>query len=347
MSVGQHWRKERGPRVQGSRDLDRWKVQAPCIVRLPSGGYRLFYTAVGPAKPYATCQGYLLSAVSEDGLAFEPEPGIRLSPNPTIPEMALRALAPSVARTNDGRWRMYFESRGPAERPTVIRSAVSADLLDWEHERGVRLEAFDGVGGPRYLPLSDGRGRLYCFASEVDRREAGGERRRQSVISAVSSDGLAFELESGYRLRDGRADYDTAGVTAAEVISPRSASDRWTMYFSPWQDVPPGTVVPPHPSLEADAISNGLSEDFAAASIAADMAGYRSRIYTAHSSDGLTWEVAGCAIEGGGHDSDELDAVHAEDMSLVKIGDEQYRMYYAACDRAGNWRIASAVGGPH
>ena len=36
-------------------------------------------------------------------------------------------------------------------------------------------------------------------------------------------------------------------------------------------------------------------------------------------------------------------AVHAEDMSLIRIGKSEYRMYYAACDTDGNWRIASAV----
>ena len=38
-----------------------------------------------------------------------------------------------------------------------------------------------------------------------------------------------------------------------------------------------------------------------------------------------------------------LDAVHAEDMSLLAIGGGAYRMYYAACDRSGNWRVVSAV----
>jgi hypothetical protein len=58
--------------------------------------------------------------------------------------------------------------------------------------------------------------------------------------------------------------------------------------------------------------------------------------------DGLAWERAGCVIEGCGYSSDELDAVHSEDMPLVEIGDANYRMYYAACDRNGNWRIARA-----
>ena len=115
------------------------------------------------------------------------------------------------------------------------------------------------------------------------------------------------------------------------------------MFYSAWQDVPPGTDVPLHPSQDANAVASGRSDDFAAASIASDMAGYRSRIYMAHSTDGLKWERAACAIEGHGYGGDGLDAVHAEDMSLIQLDKDLYRMYYAACDKDGNWRIASAV----
>ncbi len=344
MSVMYRWRKEPGARVQGSRPLDALKVQAPCVVRVPEGGYRMFYTAIGPAKPYAKCQGYLLSAFSDEGLLFHPEPGIRVAPQPAVPQMALRVLAPTVARCADGRWRMYFESRGSADRPTVIRSAASEDLLSWKHEPGHRLEGFGGVGGPRFLPLPDGRGRIYCFASEFDNDgiRPGGQV-RQSIVSAVTDDGLRFSIEPGYRMRDRQAAYDTVGMTAAEVIPPQGDDGRWTMFFSAWQDVPAGTDVPLHPSCDPDAAITGRSEDFAAASIASDLAGYRSRIFRAFSRDGLAWERDGCVIEGDGDNSDELDALHAEDMSLVEIGDGRYRMYYAACDRKGNWRIASAV----
>ena len=337
MSIIYRWRKEPGARVQGARPLDEQKVQAPCVTRVPDGGYRLFYTAIGPAKPYPTCQGYILSAFSHDGLKFDPEPGIRVAPQPTVSHMGLRVLAPTINRCSDGRWRMYFESRGPADRPTVISSAVSNDMLHWTHEDGIRLQGFDGVGGPRFLSLSNGRGRIYCFASE------GGEDRRQSVVSAASSDGLNFEFEPGYRLRDRQAKYDDVGITAAEVIAPQGKEDRWTMFFSAWQDVEAGIEVPLHPSRDPDATN---SEDFAAKSIATDIAGYRSRIFIAHSRDGLVWERVGCAIEGGGYSSDELDAVHSEDMSLIEIENGQYRMYYAACDRNGNWRIASARAEP-
>ena len=83
----------------------------------------------------------------------------------TVWQPKLRVLAPTVTRCADNRWRMYFESRGSADRRTVICSAVSDDLIRWRHEDGIRLEGFGGVGGPRFLSLPDGRGRLYCFAS--------------------------------------------------------------------------------------------------------------------------------------------------------------------------------------
>ena len=344
MSVTQRWQTEDGARLEGSRDLDRSKLQAPGVVCLPSGGYRLFYTAVGPAKPYPTSQGYILSAVSDDGLEFRKEPGIRLAPQPDFPHMSLRLLAPSVTQCADGRWRMYVESRGSADRPTVITSAVSDDMLQWEHEKGIRLESIGGVGGPRFLPLPDGRGRLYCFASDFGPGgPKNGKRISQSVVSAITNDGLNFEREPGFRIRDKQTQFDEVGITAAEVVPPTVDGDRWTMFYSAWQDVPPGTEVPTHPSQDPNAESDGLSEDFAAASIAADMAGYRSRIFVATSDDGLTWEQSGCAIEGSGYDGEGLDAVHAEDMSLVKIGDDHFRMYYAACDAKGIWRIASAI----
>jgi hypothetical protein len=246
--------------------------------------------------------------------------------------MSRRVLAPSVTPLAGGCWRMYFEARGTADRPTVICSAVSSDLLHWAVEDGIRLQGPDDVGGPRYLPLGGGQGRLFCFS-----------RGAQSVISALTTDGLTFQVEPGYRIRGRQNEVESAGITAAEVIPPAHAGGRWTMLYSAWQDVPPGTVVPPHPSSDPDADAKGLSADFAAASIAADIAGYRSRIFVATSADGLAWERAGLAVEGRGYGHDGVDAVHAEDMSVVALDDGRHRVYYAACDLFGNWRIASAV----
>ncbi|MBT6147338.1 MAG: hypothetical protein HOH74_18020, partial [Gemmatimonadetes bacterium] len=201
------WIREPGTRVAGSRDLDRHKVQAPGVVPDPSGGYRLFYTAVGPARPFPACQGYILSAFSRDGLSFQPDPGIRVAPDPLIAHGSLRLLAPTVTICGAGQWRMYFESRGTADREPVICSAVSNDLIHWEVEQGIRLSAYGGVGGPRYIALPDGRGRLFCSAAQFDAGGPGsdpghGRQISKSVISAVTTNGLDFQLESGFRMRD-------------------------------------------------------------------------------------------------------------------------------------------------
>ena len=344
MNLTHGWQKEPGPRLQGSRDLDCSKLQAPCVVSLPSGGWRMFYTAVGPAKPFPLCQGYILSAFSDDGLGFRPDPGIRLMPQPNVLTMSRRVMAPAVTLLADGRWRMYFESRGTADVPTVICSAISHDMLEWKLEEGIRMQGVSNVRAPRYLPLPDGRGRLYFIASE--RRSDGnspGKRIPQNVVSAITSDGLHFTLEPGYRMPNHQTKSDTAGITAGEAVPPAGPGDRWTLFYSVWQDVAPGTAVPIHPSKAPGGMDAALSENFAAASIAADMSGYRSRILAATSSDGLAWKGDQCVIEGDGYGKEGLDAVHAEDMSLVAIGGGRYRMYYAACDKAGNWRIASAI----
>ena len=327
------WKKEPGSRVEGSRDMDLSKVQAPGIVALPGGGYRLFYTAVGPGKPFPVCQGYILSAYSDDGVNFEVEEGIRLAPDPTIEHGSLRYLAPTVTQLADGRWRMYFESRGPAAIPTVIASAISSDMLEWELEDGVRLHGFDGIGGPRYVKLPDGRGRLYCFAREPTAK---------GVISAVTTDGLNFELEPGYRMKVGQSEIEAKGITAADVLPPSTEGQPWLMLYSGWQDAPAGSVIPPHPSSDPNAAENGLSEDFAAASIAVDLAGFRSRIFAVHSSDGLVFERDGCVIEGGGHGTEGVDAFGAEDMSFIRLDDGSYRVYYAASRSRADLMMPSA-----
>jgi hypothetical protein len=338
------WHKEPGSRVASSRPLDDAKVQAPCIVRRPDGGFRLFYTAVGSAKPIRDCQGYILSAVSDDGLTFVPEPGIRVAPQPALSHISLRVLAPTVTPCSDDRWRMYFEARGPADQPTVIASAVSRDQLTWELEDGVRLQTDGGVGGPRCLQLPEGRVRLSCFRSEYSAGgPACGERIGMTVVSAISDDGLRFDLEPGSRLRDRQLEYDSAGITAAEVIPPASPGSPWMMYFSAWQNPPADVRSPVHPSHDPDAVRSGRSADFAAASIASDMSGYRSRIFVAASSDGLEWFRGPCVLEGAGYGGAGVDAVHAEDMSLIRLDDGRLRMYYAACDARGRWSIASAV----
>ena len=57
-------------------------------------------------------------------------------------------------KLDDGRYRMYVEARGPADRATVITSAISSDQLSWEHEDGIRFETKDGLGGKQSISVS-------------------------------------------------------------------------------------------------------------------------------------------------------------------------------------------------
>ena len=344
------WTREAGIRIEGTRDLDASKTQAPGVIARPGGGFRLFYTGVGPGRPYPECQGYILSAVSDDGLEFSVEPGIRLAPDPAVEYMSLRLLAPSIVQLADGRWRMYVEARGTSQQPPVITSAISEDQLQWRHEPGVRLSTSGGLGGPRLTQLPGGRCRLLACADDYGPMgRSGGLRKGKHIISALSDDGLEFVAEPGQRIRSGQAPWDAMGITAGQLLGPTGESitdTAWTMIFSAWQDAPPGSVIPRHPSDPTGTDTPQGELDFAAASIASDIAGFRSRIFQATSPDGLSFGPSECIVAGGGYDSDDIDAVHAEDMSVISLGDGRRRMYYAACDTAGRWRIASAVTSP-
>lgn len=54
--------------------------------------------------------------------------------------------------------------------------------------------------------------------------------------------------------------------------------------------------------------------------------GYRSRIFVSQSADGLMWGPLELVLEGAGYGGEGLDAVHTEDMSLIRIAPGRYRM---------------------
>ena len=100
----------------------------------------MYYTGFGPGRTIDASYGYILSAVSKDGLNWSKEPGIRIDVHG--PNATHQVLCPDVIPLPDGRWRMYFEAR-VGDRPTAILSAVSTDGLQWEPEEGVRIAHFE------------------------------------------------------------------------------------------------------------------------------------------------------------------------------------------------------------
>lgn len=190
-------------------------VVSPRIIMLPGGGYRLYYTQILPrvgfphgANDYDNATARILSAVSDDGATWTPEPGVRLSPQ-TGGAGEFRVVSSEVVPTGDaGQLRMYYECcPGSQTEASTIRSAVSTDGgLEWIPEPGVRLGSREQrYSTPRILFLEEGRCRLYCMQIGA------------GIVSALSEDGgLTFKPEPGLRIaQDGV--YDSHAAFASEI----------------------------------------------------------------------------------------------------------------------------------
>lgn len=170
---------------------------SPRVAALPSGGWRLYYTQILPrpgfpsgANDYENSTTRILSAVSNDGVTWTPEPGVRLTPE-AGGAGDFRVASGEVVPMADGRMRMYYECNPGSHAATnAIRSAVSDDGLTWTVEPGMRLQsAGSNFASPRVLFLADGRIRLYCLE------------RNRGIVSAVSDDhGTEFVMEPGVRI---------------------------------------------------------------------------------------------------------------------------------------------------
>ncbi|MGZ0174494.1 MAG: hypothetical protein ACKVHE_33755 [Planctomycetales bacterium] len=284
---------------------------SPRIVALPDGSYRMYYTQILPragfpagANDYGNATSRILSATSRDAANWIPESGVRLSPQ-AGGAGDFRVVSSEVVPLSDnsGRLRMYYECcSGPQSAENSIRSALSSDGLIWNVESGERFQLRGhNVTAPRIQCLDDGQYRLYC------------SNRGQGIISAVSQDGLTFELEHGVRIApDEPFDYLTA--FAPEIL--RLPGGGYRMYYAGY-----GTP-------------------------------QRADILTATSDDGLNWKKATEPVLSPGCSA--WNAAKCSEMCVVWNTDQQdsnrnIRMFYEACDgtaadKRGVWRIAAATG---
>ena len=249
---GTAWLKDPGVVLDVPTEPGHWKVLTPNVVALRSGGFRMYYTLVGPGLDYTVTPGSILSAFSPDGERWHKEAGVRLGPHG--PDAGLRVVCADVIPLAGGGYRMYLEGQ-PADGPSSILSAVSADGLVFEPEPGVRF----GDGSWRYgsrrclyttdAPAARDRFRLYVHRYTHPLRT--GLAAGNHIISAVSADGLRFEEEPGVRIGQ-QGPLQTFSVYAPEVL--RLAGGGYRMYCAGW------TVRP-----------------------------LRGRIFSATSADGLAW----------------------------------------------------------
>ena len=203
----------------------------PRVVALPDGDYRLYYTQMLPrpdfpsdANDYDDATTRILSAISPDGSAWTPEPGVRLSAQQGGAG-EFRVVSSEVVPLDDasGRLRMYYECRrGPQSKSSSVRSALSEDGgLVWTPEPGVRfVDSGRGYMSPRVICLDDRRRRLYFYCGE----------RGKGLVSALSEDGgTTFHEEPGLRIARDRS-YDAQVAFAPEIVRVDGAGYR--MYYA-------------------------------------------------------------------------------------------------------------------
>jgi|AP95_1055475.scaffolds.fasta_scaffold39025_2 hypothetical protein len=275
---GVHWVKDDRIAIDLDHPLDAERILTPNVIRLPGGGYRMYYTGLGPARRDPDALGYILSASSVDAVTWRKDPGVRV--DLFRPHAAARTLCPDVIPLPDGGYRMYFEALSP-DRPTVILSALSEDGLTFAPEDGIRFgDDVWSYGTPRVLYVEGETAgsfqyRMYFHRYTFPLRS--GLDAGNHIISALSPDGLKFEEEPGVRIAQ-ETERESFSVYAPEVI--RLGDGSYRMYYSGWSE----TV--------------------------------RGGVFTATSSDGLRWQKgsAPCIELGGMWDSDMVSEPCAIDL---------------------------------
>ena len=172
------WEREPGLRLAGASV----SYLAPrCLHLDPAEGgprFRLYASAY----PYPDVAGHkkIVSAVSEDGLVFGLEPGVRIPQDRALESYAV--YAPEVLRLGEGGFRMYYA--GWTSAPEIPRgskyhgrifSAFSEDGLQWVKDPGICIDnggLWDAAKAsePCVIDLADGRFRMFYEACDLDGR---------------------------------------------------------------------------------------------------------------------------------------------------------------------------------
>jgi hypothetical protein len=161
-------------------------------VRLPDGRYRMYVNG-GPGKG-------IVSYVSDDGLSFAPEEGVRLAEG-GAGALDCTASHPWVVPM-DGGYRMYYQGdsncvqgdQSGQQHAFRIFSAFSSDGLAFRRE-GVRVETGGATGltqaaHGRILRLAGGTYRLYFSANLA------GKNGPADALGASSPDGLTWTVDT-------------------------------------------------------------------------------------------------------------------------------------------------------
>jgi uncharacterized protein (TIGR03437 family) len=150
-----------GLRLESKDTVDNGWASVPEVVRTFDGRYRMYYVSNGPPERTG-----LVSAVSDDGLNFTREPGVRM-PGPADAATArLPWVDPAVVRLPSGQYWLFglVNVLPPASGVSGIYSAHSADGLNFVADPGplvtspgTQTDTFD----PTVIGIGENRFRMY------------------------------------------------------------------------------------------------------------------------------------------------------------------------------------------
>ncbi len=228
---GSVWEVEPGDRLEPFGPDATVRVVCPDVVPIPAaegGGWRM-YLEGQPAEPRPCV---ILSARSVDGLAWEPEPGIRFDGGPRLCGSP-RCVVVSDDPAAPIRYRLYFHSfphpmRSGLDADNHLASATSTDGLTFTAEAGVRI-AQDGpfqtssVHAPEVLRVGSGEPawRMY-YVGWQDEPVQG------RIFAASSGDGVSWQRDPGLILDIGGR-YDREKCSEPCVI--QLPDGRYRMFY--------------------------------------------------------------------------------------------------------------------
>jgi hypothetical protein len=212
------WTMESGVRLEGG-----WPSN-PCVIGLPSGTYRMYYTDV--LLEHYPLGSVVKSAISTDGLTWTRESGTRVGYGDG--GETDHAGSPEVVVLSDETYRMYyantFYDEGIDDYRTRFLSAVSTDGLLWTKEPGIRLDyggTYDSIRMEHIdiVKLPAGKYRMYY---------SGYDGTHYRILSAITADGLVWTKEAGVRVDVGGI-YDSLHVLSS--VTTRIADGRYVMFY--------------------------------------------------------------------------------------------------------------------
>lgn len=181
---GLGWMREDGLRIAPDlNDKMQAKVGGPAVFELKKGRYRMIYEGTDEEQT----KRYFFSAVSEDGVAWTKEKGIRLKDQNEFGQDFVSA--PEIVRLPNSKLRMYY-SNG-----SQIRCAISSN-----EGKTWKKESISGIDEPvidiDIIIRDDGIFKMYYTVSSSSE-----ELKNLKIVSATSEDGLKWTKDKGVRIK--------------------------------------------------------------------------------------------------------------------------------------------------